>query len=62
MHKDEWNAFLFMVVVATVLLCIGGFKILMYANERDTFNKFKRPDQPAATIKDAMFSDLRITN
>lgn len=30
--------------------------------ERDTFNKFKRPDQPEATLLDALCSELRITN
>lgn len=39
-----------------------GFALFKAKLERDTFNKFKRPDQPAATMWDAMFSDLRITN
>ena len=52
-------ALAFLCVV--VSLIVGGF-LVSASNERDTFNKFRREGQPEATLKDALFSELRITN
>jgi len=44
-----------------LVLSVGlGFAVFATCQERDTFNKFKSPDQPVATFWDAAFSELRI--
>jgi hypothetical protein len=44
----------FLCVCALVL---GYFKL---CNERDTFNKFKSPSTPEATLMDAWSTELRV--
>jgi len=50
---------------AVVFLCFVGIiltiQYFQLCGERDAFNKFKRPDQPAATLWDAACSELRVT-
>lgn len=48
-------------VVAIVLVFIMAI-ICSWNQEAKTFNKFKRADQPEATIIDAMFAELRVEN
>lgn len=56
------NWFRLFCVVPVVLILWACISCLAWSNEAATFNKFKRPDQPAATIWDAAFADLRVTN
>ena len=48
------------VIAFIFLLLFIGWRF-QSIQERDTFNKFRDPNTPAATLSDAMFSDLRIT-
>jgi hypothetical protein len=49
------------VAFACVLGIIFTVQYFRLCGERDAFNKFKRPDQPAATLWDAFCSELRVT-
>ena len=57
-RRDERILFL---LVLGVFLLLPLFAYLRLAGERDAFNKFKRPDQPSATLWDAFCSELRVT-
>lgn len=46
--------------ISIVLFVVLYFAYFATCQERDTFNKFKSPDQPVATFWDASFSELRV--
>lgn len=50
----------FVVFVVLIILSLTAIRIFSWNQEAQTFNKFKNPDQPEATIWDAMFSELRV--
>lgn len=45
------------VVMFSIAFCVDYHQSAM---EAQTFNKFKSPSQPEATVWDAMFADLRV--
>jgi hypothetical protein len=57
MRKDDYGLAFFLAFIL-MLPCTFYLRL---AGERDAFNKFKRPDQPAATLWDAFCSELRVT-
>lgn len=62
MGNDYYRAAASLWILGVVLLGLFAGRVLSWQNEAATFNKYKRPDQPAATIWDAAFADLRVTN
>lgn len=62
MDGDAAKALAGGVALLVILVVSFGCALLSWKNEAATFNKFKRPDQPAATVWDAAFADLRVTN
>jgi len=52
----------FVYLGLAILLILAIVLLVPACVERNTFNKFKRPDQPEATLLDALCSELRITN
>lgn len=49
------------IVLGTIIVVLA-IAIYQPFHEKQTFNKFKRADQPEATYFDAVFSRLRITS
>lgn len=57
-YRDETKLIIFGWVAFVVILLAGAFTKWHF--EAATFNKFRDPDTPEATIWDAMFSELRV--
>jgi hypothetical protein len=61
MQRDDWSFILFVLFLIGFVITAPVVGYLRLCGERDAFNKFKRPDQPAATLWDAFCSELRVT-
>lgn len=46
--------------IVFMLLAVTCFMFVQASFEASTFNKFKDPEIPKATVWDAMFADLRV--
>ena len=56
-YRKNYNE---IIVIAAVVLLFLSLPFFFARQEAATFNKFKKPETPEATMWDALFSELRI--